>query len=52
MEVAILWILEEVEGDRVKYTFSKEKKNDGILVNNLNFGGGRGKLKFKKKNMS
>ena len=26
MAIAILWILEENEGDRVKYAFSKKKK--------------------------
>ena len=26
MAMAILWILEKDEGDRVKYAFSKEKK--------------------------
>ena len=50
MIMAILWILEEDEGGRVKYAFSKEmKKNDGIFVNNLNFEGERIKSKFKKK---
>ena len=50
--MALLWILEEDEGDRVKYAFSKkkkEKKSDGIFVNNLNFGGEREKSKFQKK---
>ena len=42
-------LLEEDEGDRVKYAFLKRKKNDGIFVNNLNFGGERGKWKFQKK---
>ena len=52
MAMTILWILEEDEGDIVKYAFSKEKKekkSDGIFVNNLNFGDERGKSKFKKK---
>ena len=50
MVIAILWILEENEGNRVKYAFSKKKrkKNDGIFVNNLNFGGERDKSKFQK----
>ena len=47
MAMAILWILEEYEGDRVKYAF--KKKSDGIFVNNLNFGSERGKSKFQKK---
>ena len=47
MAMTILWILEEDEGDRVKYAFSK-KKSDGIFMNNLNFGGERGKSKFQK----
>ena len=52
MAIAILWILEEDEDNRVKYAFSKKKeKSDGILVNNLNFEGERGKSKFKR-NMS
>ena len=50
MGIAILWILEEIEGDRVKYAFL-EKKNDGISVNNVNFRDERDKSKFKK-NMS
>ena len=47
MAITILWILEEDEGDRVKYAFSK--KNDGIFVNNLNFGSEKSKSKFQKK---
>ena len=47
MAMTILWILEEDENDRVKYAFSK-KKNNGIFVNNLNFEGEKGKLKFQK----
>ena len=38
MAMAVLWILEEDEGDRIKYAFSKRKKCDNIFVNNLNFG--------------
>ena len=49
IEMTILWILEENEGDRVKYAISKEKKGDGIFVNNLNFGDERGMSKFYKK---
>ena len=48
MTKTILWLLEEDKGDRVKYAFSK-KKSDGIFMNNLNFGGERGKSKFQKK---
>ena len=53
MAMTILWILEEDEGNRVKYAFSekknREKKSDGIFLNNLNFMDERGKSKFQKK---
>ena len=49
MAMTILWILEEDEGDRVKYAFSKKKKSDGVFVNNLNFGDEKDKSKFQKK---
>ena len=47
MTMSTLWILEEDEGYRVKYAFSK-KKSDDIFVNNLNFRDKRDKSKFQK----
>ena len=50
LTIAILYLLEDDEGERVKMSFFKKKKKiDGIFVNYMNLWGEQGKTNFLKK---